>query len=60
VSDEDGGSHEKRLVAIIRKPNGKTKKLPAIKGYEVGNYIVKKRGEASPKLYTSKDVVPKA
>ena len=59
VSDDDGPSREKRLVAIIRRPNGRTKKLQAMKGYEGGNYIVKKRGEASPKLYTSKDVVPK-
>ncbi|PJA15187.1 hypothetical protein COX64_01080 [Candidatus Dojkabacteria bacterium CG_4_10_14_0_2_um_filter_Dojkabacteria_WS6_41_15] len=54
VSDDDGPSREKRLVAIIRTPNGKTKKLPAMKGYEVGNYLKKVRGEASVRILTKK------
>lgn len=54
VSDDDGGSVEKTIVAIIQLPNGKTKKLQALKGYEVGNYIIKKKGEPSPKIYEKK------
>lgn len=54
VSDDDGGSFEKRLKALVRLSNGKIKKVDAIKGYDVGCYLVKKRGEASVKVFAKK------
>jgi len=54
VSDDDGGSVEKFLVAILKQPNGTTKKLRALKGYQVGTYIIKKKGESVPKVYEKK------
>lgn len=54
VSDDDGGSVEKRLKAVVKLSTGKIKKIDAIKGYTVGNYLIKKRGEASVKVYETK------
>lgn len=54
VSDDDGGSVEKQLKALVKLPNGKTKKIQAHKGYAVGNYLIKKKGEASVKVYEKK------
>lgn len=54
VSDDDGGSVQKTLYAYILMSNGKTKKVQAAPGYIVGNYIVKKKGEPSPKIYNKK------
>ena len=54
VSDDDGPQKEKKVVAIICMPNGKTKKLQAMPGYAVGNYLKKVRGEASVRVLTKR------
>ena len=54
IPDDDGGDTEERLYAYVRLSNGKTKKIDAFKGYEVGNYLIKKRGEGAVKIYTTK------
>ena len=54
VSDDDGGRNEEKLVAIVQLPNGKKKKIDAINGYEVGNYIIKKKGETTPRVFDKK------
>jgi hypothetical protein len=55
VSDDDDGGHtEKQLKAIVRFPNGKTKKISAQNGYVVGKYLVKKRGETGVECLDAK------
>ncbi|MHB1356538.1 MAG: hypothetical protein ACYCZF_11235 [Anaerolineae bacterium] len=47
--DEDG-DYQTRTVryAIIRQPNGTTKKVNSSKKWNIGDYVVKRRGEMSP------------
>lgn len=49
VSDDDGGSTETKVFAIIQKPDGKIMKLEmGYNNWKVGDYIVKKSGEINP------------
>lgn len=46
VDDDDGDWHyENRLYAYIRQPNGKIRKETAQHGWQVGDRLVKRRGE---------------
>ncbi len=38
---------ERRTVAVIREPGGKTRKVGASRGWRVGDYLEKRRGDTS-------------
>ena len=46
VDDGEDSHYEDRTYAIIRRRNGRTKKVQAHRGWQVGDYLVKQRGES--------------
>ncbi len=49
--DSDGDSHTRTVTyAYVLQPNGKTKRVQAGHGWQVGDYLLKKRGEMSVRL----------
>ncbi|HEY4722055.1 MAG TPA: hypothetical protein VII92_09430 [Anaerolineae bacterium] len=47
VDDDDGpGYWKNRMVAYIRQPNGRTRKMAAMGDWQVGDRLEKRRGEA--------------
>ncbi len=51
VSDEDGTSHQEQDFAYIRQPNGRTRRMLAQRGWEVGDRVEKRRGEATVRAH---------
>jgi len=46
VDDGEDWHYEKQTFAIIRRSSGRTKKVRAHRGWQVGDYLVKRRGES--------------
>jgi hypothetical protein len=49
---DSNGHYHTRIVryAIIRKPDGKTKKVDTSGNWNIGDYVVKRRGEMAPRI----------
>jgi len=52
---DSDGNYETRTVtyAYIEQPDGKTKKVKAGGGWQIGDYVQKRRGETTPRLFKS-------
>lgn len=49
--DSDGDRRTRRVTyAYLRQPNGNTKRIHCGLGYQVGDYVVKRKGETTPRL----------
>jgi len=54
-SDSDGSTDQRtedQEFAYIREPSGKTRKMRAMKGWQVGDRLEKRRGEGDIRIFS--------